>query len=259
MALSFRLFTNGNGIVQGGVVGLSTLLERRLHIEPALLQWGVNLPLLIFGFIGLGKQEGMRSLLGSFLLPLMVLLTKGVPVVTHDLMLASIFGGLLSGAGLGLVLSGSGSVGGYSLLGRVISRRLPFNISSIIFGLDAATILGCVVLFGPERAMFGLISSFLMRRTIDSVLVGFSRSFVALIISEKHAEIRAEVLTKLDRGLTILPGKGGYSDADRPVLMVVLGHLEVPHLRRLVADVDAKAFVVMTDASEVLGEGFRRH
>ncbi len=256
MALAFRLFTNGNQIVAGGVVGLSTIAQHSFGWDPALTQWAVNIPLLVIGFFALAKGEGSRSVLGSLLLPLFILATKDVPVITHNLLLASIFGGLAGGVGLGLVLSGRGSVGGYSLFGRMVSPRLPVSLATIIFALDALTICASAWVFGFERAMFGLIAAFVMRRAIDGVLVGFSQAFVALIISNQEEEIRNRVIQEMDRGLTILPGKGGFTGEDRPVMMVVLSQTEVPLLRSIVRESDPGAFVVLTPASEVVGKGF---
>lgn len=258
MALGFRLFMNANGIVAGGVVGLSTLLERRLGWEAAWVQWGINLPLLVLGFVVLGKAAGMRSALGSVLLPLLMLLTRAVPTLTTNPFLAALFGGVVYGAGLGLVLSVSGSVGGYSLLARLLSRRLSLSVSNALFVLDALTILGGALVFGAEKALYGLIAAYTMRRSLDAVLLGFSRTKLALVISAHSDPIRTAILAELDRGLTVLPGTGGYTGDPRPVLLVALGQAEVPHLRTLVRQHDPDAFVVLTDAAEVLGKGFHR-
>lgn len=258
MALSFRLFLNGNQIVAGGIVGVSTITEHAFAWDPAVVQWAINIPLLLVGFVALGKAEGSRSVVGSLLLPLFILLTRNIPLVTHNLLLASVFGGLCSGSGLGLVLSGRGSVGGYSLFGRMMSPRLPVSLATIIFVMDALTICGSAWVFGFERAMYGLIAAFVMRRAIDGVLVGFSRAFIALIISNQEIEIRNRVIEEMDRGLTVLPGVGGFTGEARPVLMVVLSQTEVPLLRSIVKACDPDAFVVLTDASEVVGKGFVR-
>jgi uncharacterized membrane-anchored protein YitT (DUF2179 family) len=258
IALGFRLFMNANGIIAGGLLGLSTVLERRFGWEAAWVQWGINVPLLVLGFLVLGKTTGARSALGSLLLPLFMLLTRSLQPITHTPLLASLFGGIVYGAGLGLVLSGSGSVGGYSLLSRLLTRRSPRSVSAVIFALDSLTILGGGWLFGAERAMYGLIAAFVMRRAVDTVLLGFSHAKLVLVISSAHEAIRQTVLAELKRGLTVLPGTGGYTGESRPVLLIVLSQAEVPQLRSLVRTHDPSAFVVVADATEVLGEGFHR-
>lgn len=255
-ALGFRLFTNANGIVAGGVVGVSTILQKEFGWEPALVGWAINIPLLGLGFAVLGKKEGMRSVLGSFALPMAILLTRNVHPVTHDGLLAAIFGGLTYGAGLGLVLSARGSVGGYTLLGRVGAKKFPVSVTAVIFACDACTIVVGAQIFGADRALYGLVAAFVMRRAIERVLLGFSRAFLATIISSDEEGIRRRILVDMDRGLTLLPATGGYTGEPRSVIMVVLSQTEVPLLRTIVREADSKAFVVITDTAEVLGQGF---
>lgn len=256
MAFSFRLFTNGNHIVSGGVVGLSTLIQRITGWEPALFQWAVNISLLIVGFVFLGKSEGFKSAYGSLILPLAIILTRNVQPITHVPLLAAVFGGVAYGAGLGLVLQGRGSVGGYSLLAKIASRHLPVSVSASMFVLDAVTIGTSAWVFGFEMAMYGLIGAFVMRRCLEAVLLGLTRSMIAFIITSDPEGVKQRVLVDMDRGLTVLSGAGGYTGAERNVLMVVLGQSEAPMLRRTVKECDPHAFVVLTEAAEVLGRGF---
>lgn len=256
--MAFRLFTNANGIVAGGVVGLSTILQQTLRWEPALVQWAINIPLLVLGLIALSRAEGMRSLLGSLALPLSILVTRDIKPITQNPILAAVFGGLVYGVGLGLILSAKGSVGGYSLLARVVSKRFPITVSTLIFSLDALTIGMGAWTFGFDRAMYGLIAAFLMRKAMEKVLVGFSQALIAMIITDHPEPIRVRVLEDMDRGLTILPGEGGFTGQLRPVLMIVLSQAEVPKLRALVREADPSAFMFMAEASEVQGQGFRR-
>lgn len=258
LALGFRMFTNPNHIVAGGVVGLSTVLQGAFGWEPAKVQAAINIPLLIFGWVMLGKQEGFRSLLGSFVLPFAIGLVRFVPALTHDPMLGALYGGLSFGVGLALILGARGSVGGYTLIARVLAKRFCFSVPTTLLVLDGMTIVASSWQFGAERALLGLVAAYVMRTAIDRMLVGFRRAFVALVISEQHVSLRERVLFDLDRGLTIMKASGGYTGDDRPVLMVVLSGPEVPRLRAIVSDCDPDAFVVITDATEVLGEGFVR-
>ncbi len=258
VALGFRLFLNPNGIVAGGVVGLSTVLQGAFGWDPALVQALVNLPLLVVGWMLLGKQEGLRSLLGSFLLPLCIAATRGVPPLTHEPLVASLFGGVFVGVGLALLLYARGSVGGYSLVARVVAKRFGASVATTLLVMDGLTIAASVFRFGPEKALLGLVAAYVMRTAIDRSLVGFNLSYVALVISTKHEALRGRLLYDLDRGVTVLAGEGGHTGAARPVLMVVLSAREVPRLRSLVVAEDPEAFVVITDATEVLGRGFVR-
>lgn len=256
IALGFRLFLNGNHLVTGGVVGLSTLLEHALHVDPGWVQWALNIPLLLVAFRALGMAGGLRAVLGSLLLPLCVLLLRPVAPLTQNLLLASVFGGALYGVGIGLIFSGSGSVGGFTVVAQILARVTPLKRSVLLMLMDAAVILSSVPAFGVERALYGLLAAFAMRRAVDAVLSGFTDARAAWIISTRHAEVRQMILQELDRGLTVLPGEGGYTGDDRPVLVTILSQSEMPRLRERVRAIDPDAFLFVTGAAEVLGEGF---
>jgi uncharacterized membrane-anchored protein YitT (DUF2179 family) len=256
IALGFRWLLNPNNIVAGGVMGLSTIFNRTLGWEPAIVQWCVNLTLLALSFRILGRGVAIRAALGSLLLPLCTTLTKNVPPITHIPLLAAIFGGLIYGTGVGLVLSGNGSVGGYTLLARIFIRVFPLSISTMLFTLDALTVAGSGFLLGPEPMMYALITTFVMRRSIETVLVGFSRAKVAYVMSAQQETIREKVLTQMNRGLTVLHASGGYTMDERPVLMIVLNQTEVPRLITLVREHDPEAFLVVSDVAAVMGKGF---
>lgn len=258
MALSFRLFLNGNGLVAGGIVGVSTILEKSLGWEPAYFQWGVNIPLLALGFLVLGRAVGVRSLLGSFVLPLAVLVTAKLPVLTHDPLLAALFGGSLYGLGLGMVLVGRGSVGGYSLVAPMVVKLVPASVPAVILVFDACTILSGAAVFPFDKVLLGILSAVLVRVAADRVLVGLTPSMAAFIVSAEPTELKRRVTEEMDRGSTVLPAQGGYTGEAKHVLMVAVTKAEVGWLRQLVREADPDAFMVVTEAAEVRGKGFRR-
>lgn len=258
VALGFRLFTNPNGIVAGGVVGLSTVLQGTFRWDPATVQALINLPLLALGWLMLGREEGLRSTLGSILLPLCIAATRNVHGLTQDPMIGALFGGATIGAGLALLFSARGSVGGYTLIARILFRKFGLSVPTSLLALDGLTIVASAYKFGVERALLGLVAAYVMRTAIDRMLVGFKRSYVAMVISKEHVRLRERLLFDLDRGMTVLSATGGYTGDDRPVLMVVLSPREVPQLRAIVEREDPEAFVVISDATEVLGHGFVR-
>lgn len=258
MALAFRLFLNGNGLVAGGVVGLSTVLQRAYGWEPAFFQWAVNVPLLVLGFLVLGRAVGTRSLLGSFFLPLAILLTGQVPVLTHDPLLAALFGGSLYGLGLGMVLVGRGSVGGYSITAPMISKLVPLSVPTIILVFDACTILAGAAVFPFDKVLLGMLAAFLVRVSVDRVLMGLTPSMAALIVGSEPDELRRRILEELDRGFTVIPAEGGYTGEPKHVIMVAVTKAEVNWLRQIVREADPTAFMVVTEAAEVRGKGFRR-
>ena len=256
-ALSFDLFMRPTGMASGGVVGISVLIRRLTGLEPAIAQWALNLPLLILGVVTLGKSFGIKTAVGSFLFPFFILAFKGLPAVTGDPLLSAVFAGVGLGLGLGLVFRGRGSVGGLTVTARLVSDRTGIAMGTVMAAQDGAVILAAALVMGAEAGLYALVVVFIMGRVIDLVRVGLGSSKMALVVSDRHGEISAAVLGELDRGLPRLYGEGGYTGTQRPVLMVVLDPSVVVRFKSVARRIDPDAFVVMVDAHEVLGLGFR--
>ncbi|WIV18883.1 YitT family protein [Paenibacillus polygoni] len=258
MAIAFNLFLVPNQIASGGVSGISILVQEAVGVEPAYTQWALNIPLFIAGYLILGRQYGVRSLLGSFMLPFFVYLTDTWAVPTSNPLLASIFGGIGVGLGIGIVYRGRGSTGGLTILAQIIQKFSGLRLSLCVMLLDGTVIILAGWILSLENSLFALISLYVTGKVIDSVEMGFGTSKVAYIISEQTESISKAILDDLDRGLTKLSAQGGYTDDDRTVLMVVVAQNEITRLKALVRSVDPNAFVTITNAHEVLGEGFTR-
>ncbi|MFE0559280.1 YitT family protein [Paenibacillus sp. NPDC058910] len=257
MALSFNLFFLPNHIASGGVSGLSVLVQAWLGIEPAFTQWALNIPLFVLGFWLLGRDYGIRSLLGSVILPLFVFLTKDWPIPTSNPLLASIYGGIGVGIGMGLVYRGRGSTGGLTIVAQLLQKYSGLSFSVCVVLLDAIVISSAALVLSLEQALYALIGLYVTGKVIDAIELGFSFTKVAYIISDHTEPITKAILVDLDRGLTKLTAEGGYTGEHRTVLMVVVGQSEIPRLKTVVQSVDPNAFVIISNAHEVLGEGFR--
>ncbi|AOZ93263.1 YitT family protein [Paenibacillus crassostreae] len=258
IAVGFNLFFLPNGIASGGVSGLSVLAEVWLGWEPAFTQWAFNIPLFGLGFIILGRNYGIRSLLGSVILPLFVWMSKDWPIPTANPLLGSIYGGIFVGLGIGLVFRGRGSTGGLTILAQVIQKISGLSFSLCVVLMDATVIILAAFVLSMEQALYALVGLYVTGKVIDVVELGFNYTKVAYIISDYTEEITKAILLDLDRGLTKLNAQGGFTGDDRTVLMVVVGQSEVTRLKTLVQTVDRDAFVIITNAHEVLGEGFTR-
>jgi uncharacterized membrane-anchored protein YitT (DUF2179 family) len=256
IAVSFNMFLVPLGIASGGVSGISILVQRVAGIPPAYTQWALNVPLFLLGLWLLGRRFALKTALGSFVLPLFVLLTSQWPAPTNNAMLAAIYGGIGVGAGLGFVFRGRGSTGGLDLAAQLLHRFTGIRLGLAVASLDGFVIAAAGVLIAPENALYALVGLFVTSKTIDFVQTGLAISKVAFIISDRPDDIATAVLHDLDRGLTRLDGRGGYTGAAREVLMVVVGRGEVSKLKQLVRSVDAGAFVIISDKAEVLGVGF---
>lgn len=257
IALSFNMLLNPNRIAAGGVTGVSTIVEHVLGVRPAYTQWLLNIPLWIAGMWLLGKRFGVKAAAGSLLLPLLVLLTASAPQLTDQPLLAALFGGVGVGLGLGLVFRGQASTGGMDAAAQLLHKYTGIGLGAAIALIDGVILVASGFVFTPERALYALLGLMATSKTIDIVQVGFNTAKVAFIISAEREKIQQAVLHKLDRGLTVLNGTGGYTGASQPVLMVVIGQREAAGLKQIVHNADPYAFVIISATTEVFGEGFK--
>lgn len=249
-----------NKIVQGGVSGLATIIHYVLHVPTGLTMLAFNIPLFIWGIKALGASFGARSFYGAIATSLMVdYLAKFhvLPNLTDNLLLASIYGGVIVGIGLGIVFRYRATTGGSDLGAQLLNHYLGISVGQGILIIDFCIIAISAVVFGIEEAMIGLLSLFVTSKVVDLLQEGASYVRTALIISQYPENIAKEVMTELNRGVTSLAGKGLYTQTEKEVLFCVLSRGEINQLKDIVRKVDKNAFVIITDAYEVLGEGFK--
>ncbi|AZB44497.1 YitT family protein [Bacillus sp. FJAT-42376] len=258
VALAFNLFLLPNRVASGGVSGISTILNDAFGFEPAYVQWAFNIPLFIAGVILLGKQFGFKTLIGTLFLPFIVYLTKDVDAVTKDPLLGALFGGIGVGLGLGLVFRGKASTGGTDLAAQIIHKYTGLTLGTCVAMLDGLIVLAATFAFDIEGGLYALIGLYVTSKTIDIVQIGLGRSKMAMVITSHEEEVKQSILQKIDRGVTKVSAYGGYTDMEKPILMCVVDQTEFTKLKQLVRAIDPSAFVVVMDASEVLGEGFKK-
>ncbi|KYG33727.1 YitT family protein [Alkalihalobacillus trypoxylicola] len=258
VAISFNLFLLPNKIASGGVSGFSTIIKHVFGFEPAFTQWSLNIPLFIMGILLLGGLKyGIKTLVGTLFLPFVVLITSGWSSGVADPLLGAIFGGIGVGLGLGIVFRANASTGGTDLAAQIVQKYTGISIGAAVFIMDGLIVIASAFTFGLELALYALISLFVTGKTIDIVQMGVGYAKVALIISEHQDQVKDGILLEVDRGVTKLNGYGGYTNEKRDVLMCVVNQGEVTKLKQIVKSIDPKAFVVVTNATEVLGEGFK--
>ncbi len=256
VALSFNLFLLPNNIASGGVSGISTITANLFHWEPAFVQWAFNIPLFIAGVILLGKNFGIKTLVGTVFLPFVVFLSKDMEPWTTQPLLAALYGGIGIGLGIGIVFKGKASTGGTDLAAQIITKYTGMSLGKSVALIDGVIVITAAAVFSIEQGLYALLALFVTSKTIDIVQVGFGSSKMALIITDKQAEVREGILTKIDRGVTKLTAHGGYTDFERPILMCVVDQAQFTKLKLLVQTIDPSAFVIVMDASEVHGRGF---
>ncbi|MDN5363280.1 MAG: hypothetical protein PWQ91_341 [Eubacteriales bacterium] len=257
-ALGLDMFLIPNKIAAGGVSGIGTILYHLWHIPVGLTMFALNVPLFALGIKNMGLGFGVRSLYGMGALSLFVdLLARRVPVPTHNPLLAALYGGVVVGLGIGIVFRFRGTTGGTDLAAALVRHYSGHNVGFALFLIDSAVIVAAGLIFGAELALIALLTVYLTGRVIDAVQEGFGYAKAAIIISDRHEEIMQKILEELDRGVTAFYGMGCYTGRDKKILLSVVTRAEVSRLKDLVHSVDDRAFVILTDVHEVLGEGFR--
>ncbi|WP_019243070.1 MULTISPECIES: YitT family protein [Bacillus] len=256
IAITFNVFLLPNKIASGGTSGISTIVASQFGIEPAFTQWALNIPLFIAGVVLLGKQFGLKTLVGTMFFPLVVYITKDWDPWTTDALLGAICGGLGVGLGLGIVFRGKGSTGGTDVAAQILHKFTHVSLGKCVALIDGLIVITASFVFDIERGLYALIGLYVTSKTIDLVQVGIESSKMTMIITNKEEEIRTAIFDKIDRGVTELNGKGGYTETHKPVLICVVDTSQFTKLKQVVKSIDPQAFVVVMDASEVLGEGF---
>ncbi|TQR17619.1 YitT family protein [Psychrobacillus soli] len=259
IAIGFNVFLLPNQIASGGVSGISTILKGVFGWEPGIVQYAFNIPLFIAGLIFLGAKFGIKSFVGTLTLPAVVLITASWEPWTSNPLLGALFGGIAVGLGLGIVFRGGASTGGTDLAAQIITKYTGFSLGTSVLMIDGLIVISAAFVFDIEKALYALIALFVTTKTIDIVQLGFSQSKMIYIITNKQDEIRDAIYKEIDRGVTKLPAFGGYTNKERPILMVVAYQTEFTKLKHIIKTIDPSAFVIVSDAYEVLGEGFKRY
>ncbi|MDC3412242.1 YitT family protein [Aquibacillus sp. 3ASR75-11] len=259
VAVAFNVFLLPHDVASGGVAGISTITRSLFGWEPSIVQAMLNVPLFIAGVVILGKNFGIKTLVGTIALPFFVFLTKDYPVVTPNPLLGAIFGGMGVGLGLGIVFRGKASTGGIDLAAQILHKYFPLPLGVCVALFDGMIVITAAFVFSIEAGLYALIGLFITSRTIDFVQVGLNTSKNILIISDKMEEVRTALLSDIDRGVTVINGTGGYTDEERKIIMCVVAQNEFIKLTQTIKNIDPQAFVIVMNATEVLGEGFKSH
>jgi|SRR5690606_33724959 len=258
IAFGFNVFLFPNQVASGGVSGISTILHGIFGWNAGIVQYAFNIPLFIAGVLVLGKKFGIKSFIGTIALPFFVILTESWDPWTLNPLLGAIFGGIVVGLGIGLVFKGNASTGGTDLLAQIITKYTGLTLGTSVLFIDGLIAVSAAIVFDLEKGLYALIGLYVTTKTIDIVQLGFSQSKMVYIITQKETDVRDAIYKEINRGITRLPAFGGYTGEERPVLMVVVYQTEFTRLKQVLKTVDPQAFVIVSDAYEVLGEGFKK-
>jgi len=247
-------------IAPGGVSGLATVIHYLTNISVGTIVFTLNIPLFIAGFLAFGKRFSIKTLLATFLLSFLLDNTLFLPQITDDRLLASIFGGIIMGAGMALVFKGGATTGGTDIAAKVVNKYFPaFNISEQLFVIDGLVVVFAMIVFRDfDIGLYSIITIWLSAKVIDIVFEGVGFAKAMFIISNNGEEIGKRILDEVGRGVTGLNGEGLYLKNDKKILLTVVDRTQIPVIKRIAKDIDKKSFIIITDVREALGEGFNK-
>ena len=260
--LGFNLFLEPNGLSAGGVSGLSMVIVHLTKFSTVgIVTALINLPLFIIGGVKIGKRFFFGSLFGMVFTAIFLDLFSGFSVPDTEPLIAALYGGVICGIGVGIVFSAGFSTGGSDIVVRLLKlkyQHVPIGVFTICFDMVVALLTGLV--FGDiSRTLYSGVAIFVTGQVLDAVVYRFDYSKVALIITREYEEVAKRINRDLDRGATFLHGEGTYSGAETKVILTAVKRQQLADLKALVVEVDPKAFIIVQEAHQVLGDGFARY
>lgn len=257
LSISYNLFLAPNNLVSGGVGGIAIILNDAFGINNSVFILIADAILLIASYFLLEKNKTKASILGSFLFPIFVGLTSNIAdYITIDrsqILLSSIFGGVMSGFGAGMIFKAGFTTGGTDIINQILSKYLKISIGTSMLLSDGLIVLSSIFIFGPTKLMYSIIILYIISLMSDRVILGVSDSKAFYIITDEEEKIKQYIIKYLNHGVTIFNAKGGYTKEKQTVLMCVLPTRDYYRLKEGIREIDKEAFFVVTDAYEVFG------
>lgn len=257
MGVATNIIYEPMSMVTGGFSGVGIILHALFHIPVWVTTAGLNIPLFLMARKTHGKQFLLQSLYGMLTFTIALAVVPIVSIAEKDYLMAAVLGGALHGIGLGLVFSTGSSTGGTDLLSTLLHPIFPVvRVANILGIIDGIIVVAGMMLFGVRTALYAIVAVFVTSKMMDGVTAGMRYAKVLYVISDESQEIAGLVMDKLQRGVTALKGNGMYSGKEKQVLMCVVSRREAVSMVKYIKEADAKAFVIIADAREVMGEGF---
>ena len=253
---AYPLFLVPNNIAPGGLTGIATIFNYLWGWPVGVTSMALNLPLFVIGWKAMGRVFVFRSLVATILFSAFIDLLQ-LPPLTDDMLLATVYGALVLGVGLGLIMRGGATTGGSDMIARMVHKRFPIvTVGAFLFLVDCAVILCAAFTMSASAALYALICIFINAKAVDLVLAGMGSAKACFIITKQPDQVSRRIMQDMDRGATLIPARGAFSGEEKTVIISVVSRAEVLPLKRIVREEDGKAFVFITDTHETLGEGF---
>lgn len=258
MATGLEIFLVPNKVIDGGVTGISIMLSHITGLELGIFLFILNLPFVFLGYKQMGKTFAISTVYGIIVLSVFTSLFHPIPAFTDDILLATLFGGMILGIGVGLVIRNGGALDGTEILALVISKKVPFSVGNIIMFINIFILGAAGFVYSWDRAMYSLLAYVIAVKALDTVVDGLEESKSVWIISDNADEIGEAINARLGRGVTYLKGRGAYTGDDKKVIFSIITRLEESKLTTIVEDIDSSAFLAIADISEVRGGRFKK-
>lgn len=256
-AIGINGFMAANNIVSGGIGGLAISMQAIFGWDAGTFALIINVPLLVLCYVFLGKSTFISTLYGSWIFPIFIKLTSGMPSLTHNQLLGAVFGAIVLGIGLGLVFMGNSSTGGTSIPTKIIEKYTPLSLGFIMTVIDGLVVLtGLIAFKDVDGVLYSIIALVIIGYVVNLMMTGFQSSKNIMIISQHSAEIKGKIAAAANRGVTEIPIYGGYTGQEKRMLMVTVLTVEVPTIEHLIQAIDPTAFVIIMPATQVHGRGF---
>ncbi|MBQ8203664.1 MAG: YitT family protein [Clostridia bacterium] len=259
-ALSVSAILDANMLSAGGVTGISTLVHRFTGIPSGLLVFIINIPIIILGIVKLGGKFILKTAIATAFVSLSLEITESfIPIYKTDSILAAIFGGMIMGLGLSLVFMRGGTTGGVDIIAKVINRRFRhLTVGRVLLTMDGVVILLTALAYrNIETALYSVIAIFVSSKVMDTLLYGSDKGKIIYIVTTNPDEISKQIIERVGRGVTMLSAKGAYTGKERQMLMCTVRLNEVSSVYSVVNEFDKTAFIVVGEAGEIIGEGFK--
>ncbi|GAB7388169.1 YitT family protein [Bacillaceae bacterium] len=258
VSIGLEIFLVPNRIIDGGIVGVSIILSHITGMPLGLFLLLLNTPFFFLGYKQIGKTFALSTLYGVSVMSAGTMLLHPVPPLTDDPLLASVFGGIVLGIGVGMVIRYGGSLDGTEVLAILINKNTPFSVGEVVMFFNIFILGSAGFVFDWDRAMYSLIAYYIAFKMIDVTIEGFEESKAVWIISDEYKEIGEIILARLGRGVTYLNGEGGFSGDEKKVIFCVITRLEEAKLKAIVEEVDPSAFLAIGTIAEVRGGRFKK-
>lgn len=257
-AVGLEIFLIPNNIIDGGITGISIISSYLTKLPLSLFIIVYNLPFLFMGYNQIGRSFVLSSLFSLLSLSLWISILHPIPGLTNDVLLASVFGGVILGIGVGMIIRYGGSLDGTEMVAIIINKSTAFSVGETVMFFNVFILSSAGLVFGWDRAMYSLIAYFIAFKVIDITIEGLDEAKAVIIISEYGEEIADAITARLGRGVTFIEGKGGFSKNQKTIIYSVVTRLEVAKLKSIIYDKDENAFVTINDVSDVMGGKHRK-